>query len=145
MRYLIVLGRVLFSAVFIASGYTHFQPGTIAFATGQGVPGFLVPLSGLLALAGGLSIAFGVKARWGAWAVVLFLVPVTLTMHQFWGLADPQAAMAQQAHFMKNLSMLGGALVIACFGSGPLSVDNKRLTKETGRPRELREPAGQSR
>jgi putative oxidoreductase len=31
----------------------------------------------------------------------------------------------QQIMFMKNLSMLGAAMLIAYFGSGPLSVDNK--------------------
>ncbi len=44
-------------------------------------------------------------------------------MHKFWGLTDPMAAKIQQIMFMKNLSMLGGALLIAHFGSGPLSMD----------------------
>ena len=44
-------------------------------------------------------------------------------MHRFWGLADPQMATLQFFNFMKNLSMLGGALVISYFGSGPFSAD----------------------
>lgn len=72
----------------------------------------------------------GYKARWGAWLLVAFLVPVTVMVHRFWGLADPQAAMMQQVNFMKNLSLLGGALLICHFGSGPLSLD----AKSKGRP-----------
>lgn len=82
-----------------------------------------VPLSGMIALLGGVSIALGYRAKWGAWLLVLFLVPVTLTMHNFWAVADPAAAALQQIMFMKNLAMLGAALLIAHFGSGPLSVD----------------------
>jgi putative oxidoreductase len=43
-------------------------------------------------------------------------------MHRFWGLTDPQATMMQMVMFEKNLSMLGGALLITHFGSGPYSV-----------------------
>jgi putative oxidoreductase len=50
-------------------------------------------------------------------------VPVTLMMHRFWGLSDPQAAQLQQAMFMKNLALLGAALLIAVVGSGPRSVE----------------------
>jgi len=61
----------------------------------------------------------------GALLLVLFLVPVTFTMHNFWAVQDPMMALMQQAMFMKNLSMLGGALLIAYFGSGPASLDRR--------------------
>jgi putative oxidoreductase len=85
-----------------------------------------VPLSGMIALAGGLSILLGYRARWGAWLIVLFLVPVTIIMHNFWAVTDPNAAQMQQIMFMKNLSMLGAALMITHFGSGPLSLDDRK-------------------
>src|SRR6185295_11521973 len=83
----------------------------------------LVPISGILALVGGLSILLGYKARFGGLLIILFLVPVTVMMHKFWGVQDPMAAKMQMIHFMKNLSMLGGALLITYFGSGPISLD----------------------
>ena len=58
--------------------------------------------------------------------IVLFLAPVTFAMHRFWGIADPATAQNQMVHFMKNLSMLGGALLMTQFGSGPLSLDSRR-------------------
>ena len=123
MKYAVLLGRVLYSAIFITAAPGHFNANTIAYAAGKGVPlaSIAVPLSGIIALLGGLSILLGYKANYGAWLIVLFLVPVTLMMHRFWGLADPAAAMTQHIHFMKNLSMTGAALLIAYFGSGPMS------------------------
>ena len=56
----------------------------------------------------------------GAWLLVIFLLPITIMMHNFWNVADPNRAMLQQIMFLKNLSILGGALLIAYFGSGSL-------------------------
>ena len=122
--YLAPTGRLLYSAIFLLAGASHFNPAWIGYAAAQGVPlpSIAVPLSGMIAFVGGLSIALGYKARWGAWLLVLFLVPVTLMMHRFWGLSDPQAAQLQQAMFMKNLALLGAALLIAVVGSGPRSL-----------------------
>ena len=55
--------------------------------------------------------------------IALFLVPVTLMMHKFWAVPDPMMAQMQMIMFMKNISMLGGALLISQFGAGPLSLD----------------------
>ncbi len=127
MKYLVLPGRILYTAIFLMSAPNHFTQKTIDYAAAQGVPlaSVAVPFSGVLALLGGLSILLGYRARFGALLLVLFLVPVTVMMHRFWGIADPLAATMQQANFMKNISMLGAALLVAHFGSGPLSLDNK--------------------
>ncbi len=106
----------------------HFTSKTIAFAASKGVPmaSIAVPLSGVIAFLGGLSILLGYKAKFGAWLIVLFLVPVTIMIHNFWTIADPVQAQIQHVNFMKNLSMLGGALLVAHFGSGPLSLDGRK-------------------
>jgi putative oxidoreductase len=90
------------------------------------MPSLAVPLSGLLALAGGLSILLGYRARAGAWLIILFLAPVTMMMHNFWSVADPMMRQMQMANFMKNLALAGGALLIAYFGAGPMSLDVRR-------------------
>lgn len=127
MRYLVVAGRILFALIFITAAPRHFSREGIQHAAELGVPlaGLLVPMSGILALAGGLSVATGYKARRGAWALAAFLVPVTLMMHGFWRLQDPASIHVQQAMFAKNMSMLGAALLLAYFGSGPLSIDGE--------------------
>ncbi len=125
MKYLVLLGRILFAAIFVISGPENFSSKAVAYAAAQGVPlpHVAVPIAGLLAIAGGLSVLLGFRARIGAWLLVLFLLPVTLMMHKFWAVADSAGAQIQFIMFLKNVSMLGGALMIAHFGSGPLSVD----------------------
>ena len=126
-RYLVPLGRLFFVLIFLTT-FSHFQGQTIAYAAQQGVPlaSLVVPLSGVIALAGALSVLFGYRAKIGAGLLVLFLVPVTLALHRFWGVSDPMMAQLQRVMFLKNVSMLGGALLIAYFGAGPISVDAAR-------------------
>ena len=54
------------------------------------------------------------------------LVPVTLMMHNFWAVKDPMMAQMQMAMFLKNVTMLGGALLISQLGVGSLSLDARR-------------------
>jgi putative oxidoreductase len=124
-RYLVPLGRLLFAAVFVVFAPIDFTPPGVAWAGQQGVPlaQILVPLAGLIGLAGGLSVIFGYRARVGAWLLILFLVPVTVTMHNFWAVRDPMMAQMQEGFFLANLSRIGACLLIAYFGAGPSSVD----------------------
>jgi putative oxidoreductase len=122
---LALMGRLLYSAVFLLSAPQHFRKDRVTMAQRENVPApqAVVPLSGLLALAGALSIAMGYKARRGAWIIAAFLAPVTLMMHRFWRESDPGTREIQQIQFFKNLSLLGGALLLAGLGPGRLSLD----------------------
>src|SRR5207237_8182025 len=106
----------------------HFSAGYIGYAAQAGVPapGILVPLSGVIATLGGLSITLGYKAKVGAWLIVIFLVPVSLQMHNFWAVTDPMLRGMQIAMFMKNVSMRRAALLIASFCPGHVSVAARR-------------------
>jgi putative oxidoreductase len=127
------LGRLSFAAIFLLAGLNHFSHQTIAYAANAGVhfASIAVPLSGAIALLGGLSILLGYRARLGAWLIVIFLMPVTVMMHNFWTVNDPMMAQMQMAMFMKNLSMLGGALLITQLGTGPWSLDTRRGVKQS--------------
>lgn len=123
----VLAGRVFFALIFMLAGLNHFSKQTIAFAASQGVPlaSVAVPLSGVIAVVGGLSILLGYRAKLGAWLIVLFLAGVT-PLHNFWAVHDPMMAQIQMTMFMKNISMIGGALLISQFGAGPLSLDARR-------------------
>jgi len=127
-RAVVLLGRFLFVAIFLMSGPFHFTKQLTGYAASQGVPfaPVAVPVSGLIAIAGALSILFGYRAKVGAWLIVLFLVPVSFMMHKFWAVSDPMMAQVQMMMFMKNLSIAGAALLITQFGAGPLSLDARR-------------------
>jgi len=72
---------------------------------------------------GGLSVLLGYQTRLGGWLLVIFLVPVTVMMHNFWAAPDLMTRQLEKAMFLKNVTMLGGALLISYFGAGPLSLD----------------------
>jgi len=61
---------------------------------------------------GGLSILLGVQPRWGAVLIIVFLLPVTFVMHNFWADTEPAAKQVNQAMFQKNLALLGAALML---------------------------------
>lgn len=128
---LVPLGRLLFSLIFIVSGFRHFSSEMIMYAASQNVPmaSFLVPLSGAMAILGGLSILLGYKARYGALLLLAFLIPVTLMMHNFWAMTDPMMYQMQMSHFMKNTALIGAAVLIYFFGSGPSSLDRTHISK----------------
>jgi len=125
---LVLLGRVLFVLIFLMSAPMHFSQQVIGFAASKGVPlaPITVPISGVIALAGGLSILLGYRARIGAWLLILFLVGVTPLMHNFWTVSDPMMRQIDLVNFMKNVSMAGAALFITQFGAGPWSLDARR-------------------
>jgi putative oxidoreductase len=126
---LVLLGRLFFVLIFLMAGPNHFASQTIAYAASQGVPmaSIAVPLSGIIAILGGLSILLGFRAKIGAWLIILFLVCVTPMLHNFWTVPDPMMRQMQMIMFMKNLSMFGAALLITQFGSGPWSLDSRKM------------------
>jgi len=121
---LVVLGRFLYALIFLFGGASHFSKQTIAYAASQGVPlaPLVVPLSGF-AIAGGLSILLGYRAKFGAGLIMLFLVRTILMLDRFWAMHDPLMARMHMALFMENVALIGGALLISQFGAGPFSVD----------------------
>jgi putative oxidoreductase len=132
MPVLVLIGRILFSWIFVAAIMAHFKPEMIQSAATKGIPAaaLLVPAAGILAFLGGLSISLGYYARIGGLCIVLFLIPVTLTMHAFWKESDPMHMHMQLTNFKKNIGLLGGALLIIWFGAGPLSIDAWRASRE---------------
>jgi putative oxidoreductase len=116
-----VIGRVLFSAMFIMSGIQHLMnlPMMSQYAASQKVPApkVAVAVTGLMLIAGGMSILLGVQVQLGTLLLVLFLIPTAFMMHRFWGIADPMQAAVQRAHFMKNITLAGAALLICYFAT----------------------------
>ncbi len=123
MKYLALLGRIFYSSIFIIASITHFSPTSIQYATSVGIPmaSITLPFSGLLALLGGLSILLGFKAKIGAWLIVAFSLLILIMLHKSWSSGSFLATM-QNIQLLKDLSLMGAALLIAHFGSGPLSL-----------------------
>jgi putative oxidoreductase len=128
MGLITLIGRIFLTAVFFVSVPAHFGPVDLKYAVAAGVPfaKLVVPGAGLLMLAGALSVLLGYRAKLGAWILVLFLVPVTLVMHHFWKASNPIMAQLQMGMFIRNVSILGGVLIVSQVGAGPWSLDARR-------------------
>lgn len=126
-RYGTLLARILISQIFLISGFMKIVDwsGTEAHMAQRGM--FLIPFFHVAALltelAGGLSLLLGYKARMGALLLFLFLIPVTLTFHNFWTYTDPKEQQVNMLFFMHNLTLMGGLLLVMTLGPGPLSLD----------------------
>jgi len=116
MDYLFVLGRVLYGGFFLLGGVNHFSNlGMMSgYAGSKGVPAAKagVVLSGLLIIAGGLLVIIGTHIRIAAACIIIFLVPVSYLMHDFWNEKDMMGRINQQVNFQKNLALLGAALMM---------------------------------
>jgi len=116
------VARILFTAIFFASGVTHFTDleGYVALMH-PSIPlrEFWVVISGIVELVGAVLILFDRSARLGGWLIFLFLVPVTLTVHGYEMLAaeSEQMRAIQLSFFMKGLAMMGGALFVTQLGA----------------------------
>lgn len=116
-----VLGRVMFTLIFFASGITHFTDaqGYIDLMH-PAIPWrpFWVAISGVVELAGAAMILFNRYARLGAWLIAIFLVPVTVTVHGVLMVTAPDEAMQriQLSFFLKGITMTGAALIFTQLG-----------------------------
>jgi len=122
-----VVGRVALGTIFLVSGLGKLAAwgGTAAYAGSKGVSPFLLAIATALELVGAVSVVVGFKARWGALALLIFLVPVTLVFHNFWAVPAAQQQL-EMANFLKNLAIGGGLLIVFGRGAGAFSIDNSR-------------------
>jgi len=126
-----LLARVLLATLFIWSGWgklTGFDGAVNAIASkGLPLPQVLAAITVLIELGGGIALAVGWKARWVALLFALFLIVITPMFHNFW--ASPAAQLsAQKINFFKNVSILGGMLMVYTFGPGRYSIDRARAS-----------------
>jgi uncharacterized membrane protein YphA (DoxX/SURF4 family) len=110
-----LVGRIIVGLYFLYAGYNHFK--NLGFMSGyvasKGIPApkLAVAGTGVLLLAGGASVLLGAYPTVGVALLVIFLLGVSVTMHAFWKVADPQQRMGEQVNFSKNIALLGSLLM----------------------------------
>jgi putative oxidoreductase len=122
----VLAGRFLISIIFIMSGFSKIAMYSqmVGYAAAKGLPmaGAGIAVAAAVELLCGLAVLAGFQTRISAWLLFVYLVPATLLFHNFWAMQG----MEQQdnmAHFMKNLAIMGGLLILAANGAGGYSVD----------------------
>lgn len=129
----LLIARIFISAIFLMSGAGKIFDfaGTAEYMTANGMPiaSFFLVGAILFEIAGGLMILLGYKAQWGAVLLVIFLIPTTLIFHNFWNVGE-EMQQPQTIHFMKNLAIMGGLLMVYSFGPGSLSLEKRMTAKK---------------
>ena len=123
MDIVLIVGRVLFSLLFISSGVAHLTKleAMTGYAQYKKVPAakLSVIVTGLILIVGGLYVALGIYADLGALLLAIFLLISAFKMHDFWKVTDAQAKQSEMTSFMKNLALAGASLIIfVLVGSG---------------------------
>ena len=131
-----LIGRVLLGSIFVISGWgklTGFA-ATAGYIASKGLPAaeVLAAISIVVELGAGLALLAGFRARWAALALAVFMIVITPIFHGFWNVPADQA-MNQQIHFMKNLAILGGILMVVAFGPGRYSIGSDRTRTRAAR------------
>jgi len=116
MSAVLVIARILFAFIFLTSGFNHLAKleAMTGYAKYKKLPAakLSVALSGVIMILGALSVIFGYYVDLGAILIIVFLVPASLIFHNFWTLTDPAAKQNDMIQFFKNVTAIGGALVI---------------------------------
>ncbi len=129
----LLLARILMPILFITAcwGKITGYAGTQQYMESMGVPGFMLPLVILLEFGGSLAILFGFLTRFTALFTAAFTVLTAFLFHSNF------AEGVNQLMFMKNLSIVGGFLVMGLVGPGAYSID-RLLRKKTAPAAALR-------
>jgi putative oxidoreductase len=119
-------GRVFMSLIFIVSGFSKVvgYNAAVEYAKSHGMP---LPTGAISAaifieFIGGTMILLGFRTRLAAIVIALFLVPTTLIFHNFWAYTGVEAQNLM-FHFLKNLAIAGGLLMLAGYPHQPFSID----------------------
>lgn len=128
-RYGSLVARGSLAAIFLISGLGKLAgpAGTAAYIASKGLPLPMLfgVLAGVLEIGAGALLLTGVRARYAALALALFLVPVTVIFHNPLGLTGMEAQI-QIIQVLKNLAIIGGLLAVTTRGAGALSLDARR-------------------
>jgi uncharacterized membrane protein YphA (DoxX/SURF4 family) len=119
MDIVVLLGRIVFSFLFISGGVNHVlkREAFAGYAKHRGVPVPMISVlaSGALILLGGISVLLGIWADLGSLFLVAFCFPTAVLMHPFWKESDPQARGMEQVQFTKDMALGGASLMLFAF------------------------------
>ncbi len=115
MKIAFLVGRIVVGLFYLFSGVNLLlQLGAmVAFVGSRNVPfpEVAVPVSAILLLIAGLSILTGIWPVIGVVALVVFLLPVSVIIHNFWAVADPMQRAEEMYSFLLNMGLLGSGLM----------------------------------
>jgi putative oxidoreductase len=128
--FLLLLGRVLMGWIYVESGWRKLtgMDAFIASLTNRHVPYATVLgwIGASVEFFGGLALVLGAWARCATLAMIVFTIVATLIGHRYWEITDAALRRMQQSHFAKNVTIIGGLVLLLVTGAGRFSVDGWR-------------------
>ena len=121
-----LLSRILIGVLFLVAGVRKFMffAGSAGYFAKLGFPApeAMTWVAIAVEILGGLLLIIGWRTRLVAWVLVIFVAVATFMAHRFWEFPEAQFA-NQLNHFLKNIAVIGGLLMVTAFGPGSASVD----------------------
>jgi putative oxidoreductase len=134
----VAVGRVVLALIFISSGIEKFMglgETTAAIASKNlPVPNILAIFAAATELGGGLLVVIGWQTRLAAFALAVFTAVAAYFFHDFWHYPPGMEHTNNMIHFMKNVSMIGGFLILVGVGGGRYSLDGPCIRPEYLKP-----------
>jgi putative oxidoreductase len=122
--FLLLIGRVLLGWIFVSSGWRKLMdiPGFVKSMPRRDLPDFLGYIAPPVEFIGGLCLLLGFATRYASLVMLLFVIIASFSSHRFWAVEQAQVA-NQSSHFWKNVSMMGGTLLLFVTGAGRYALD----------------------
>ena len=125
---IILLARILLMILFVMSGWsklTGFE-GTVSYLASLGAPAPTVAaaVAVIMEFFVAIILILGFYTRPLAFLFALFVIGTALIGHPFWTMVEPAKA-ANTVQFFKNMSIVGGLLLLSITGAGRFSVDGR--------------------
>lgn len=115
MEIIFLIGRILLGGYFIMSAVNHFKDleAMTGYADSKSVPmpKVAVITAGVIMALGGLGVLLGTFPQLAILLLILFLIPTTFMMHDFWN-AEGQEKQMEMINFTKNLALVGALLML---------------------------------
>jgi putative oxidoreductase len=125
---LILVARVLLMILFVMFGFNKLTgfSGTVGYMASLGTPAPTIAavIAVVFEFFLGLAIVVGFYTRPIALLLALYTLGTALIGHQFWKMTG-MAAMGNEINFFKNVSIMGGLILLAVTGPGKYSIDRK--------------------
>jgi putative oxidoreductase len=125
---LLLVARILLVILFVKFGWvkiTDFS-GTVAYMakTGAPLPMLAAIIAVVMEVAVAIAIGVGFYARPLAIALAIYTLGTSIIGHHYWNMTGT-AEYTNMVNFYKNLSIIGGFLLLSVTGPGKYSLDRK--------------------
>jgi putative oxidoreductase len=124
-----LIGRIMMAIIFYFEAYDKifYMTPTKATMTAYGITwnqDFLIQISGFCLILGATLILLGYRVGLGSFLILAYWIPLTFILDKFWEipLSDHETRRSVSLHFMKNIAIAGGLLILLANGSGKYSI-----------------------